>query len=221
MGGFSDALEWFNLGLTCASMLQMPVEEASLRKCVSKTERLQAKKGGKADLHAKLAQEMGMDSALFYVPRHSGSGRDISVRCNLEFFKRLVGPFPIEIRDVGTEHATDNGTANDTENATDNGTENATEDGTKNGREREVPGGGRGLFAAKTLGEFSTAFVDEAILCVSYSPYLCDFCGAALPPPRQAFRGKEKVANDGSRTACETYCRCVVVLSISLCFRHV
>ena len=204
MGGYSDALEWYDAGLTCANMLGLANEAKTLEKCIRQAQRAK-KAGGKADLHAKLAKEMNFDSELFYVPRTTAKSRALSVASNPSFFSTLVEPFPVCIVDIDqpSGEISELVTADGAGAAATTTASNVVATPAAHWHE-EAPGGGRGLVATKTFDTHSVAFLDEQIICVSYSPYLCDHCGAALPPPRHAYHADKKEGE-----SFETYCRSV------------
>lgn len=213
MGGFDDALQWYEAGLSCAEMLGIEKEVGSLRKCVR-----QAKKGKrKGSINSQLAKEMGFDSELFYVPSYVPK-RNISVAQNKSFFSTLWLPQTVEVRDIFPSSLVNDGKAKQLLDGVEN---------SKIQEEETVPGGGRGLFAKNTFAEYSSTFVDEQVICVSYSPFLCDFCGAALPSPKEAILADVKIGctNDDGQDypsrPCEVYCRYILDYSFSLCSQYV
>jgi len=185
MGGYGDALEWYNAGLTCAEMLGLGSDVQSLRKCLRHVEKMQ-KKG--PHLHEKLAKEMNFESELFYTPQYTAPRPKQAVKDDPQFFHNLTSPFPVKVVDIESQETNDQ------------------DDG---GASAEI-GGGRGLIVTKDVEKHSTVFLDEQILCVSYSPHLCDYCGAALPAARHAVQSTPK-GKDSQRF--ETYCRCACLLS--------
>ncbi len=144
MGGFKEACEWYSVGEKAARMLEQPRDAKTL----VKARKLAKLKSKEPHLHARLAQEMGLASELFYTPVCApdvpGGMRDISVAAHDDYFTRLTNELGVKVKDIALTASV---------------------------------GGGRGLFAERDFQQGERVLVDTPLVTVSYDASLCDYCG--------------------------------------------
>ncbi len=118
MGGHSDAKTWYECGAKCAGMLEEIKEQKQLLKNAKRCDSSLKKKKPtlpttlpelntiieKGVKNEDIAESLGLDSPLLYVPVHDQGRLDQTHHIDMHYMKEITEKTSVEVRKVPREH---------------------------------------------------------------------------------------------------------------------